>query len=96
MPPCGYRQAPQELSFVQSVAVSDPAGQVIRLWRLRKRHLYVDAELHPVDGATAYEVRILYGTTLTSTRRSATRAEAVDDARARRAELERQGWTFHW
>lgn len=76
--------------------MSESTGQVIRLWRLRKRHLYVDAELHTLDGGRAYEVRILYGTTLTSSRRSETRMDAVADAKARRAELEREGWTFHW
>jgi hypothetical protein len=70
--------------------------QDLRIWRLRKRHLYVDAELRHVDGSDAFDLLVYYGTTLTSSRRCATRAEAVRAARERRAELEREGWTFHW
>jgi hypothetical protein len=68
----------------------------LRIWRLRKRNLYVDAELKQVKETGEWELLIYYGTTVTSSRRCATRAEAVAEAKARRAELEREGWTFHW
>ena len=68
----------------------------LRLWRLRKRNLYVDAELKQIDDTGEWEMSVYYGTTLTSSRRCATRAEAVAEAKARRVELEREGWTFHW
>lgn len=68
----------------------------LRIWRLRKRNLYVDAELRRVEGTSEFELLIYYGTTLTSSRRCATRADAVVEATTRRAELEREGWTFHW
>lgn len=68
----------------------------LRIWRLRKRHLYVDAELKQVSGTGEWDLEVYYGTTLTSSKRFATRNEAVDEGRARRAELEREGWTFHW
>jgi hypothetical protein len=68
----------------------------LRIWRLRKRNLYVDAELRAVDGTGEFDLLVFYGTMLTSSRRYATRAEAVTDAQIRRAELEREGWTFHW
>ena len=71
-------------------------GSELRLWRLRKRDLYVDAELKQVEGTDEWDLCVYYGTTLTSSRRCATRVEAVAEARARRAELEREGWTFHW
>ena len=73
----------------------DP-GADLRIWRLRKRNLYVDAELRHVPETGEWDVLVYYGTTLTSSRRCATRAEAVGAAKARRAELEREGWTFHW
>lgn len=73
----------------------DNAGG-LRVWRLRKRNLYVDAELREVAGTGEFDVCVFYGTTLTSSRRCATRADAVEEARLRRAELEREGWTFHW
>jgi hypothetical protein len=72
------------------------ASNNLRIWRLRKRNLYVDAELRRVDGDGAFDLLIFYGTTLTWSQRCATRGEAVDVAKARRAELEREGWTFHW
>jgi len=72
------------------------AKGALRIWRLRKRHLYVDAELKRVQDTGEWDVLVYYGTTLTSTRRCATRAEAVAEAKSRRAELEREGWTFHW
>ena len=75
--------------------VMDPATD-LRIWRLRKRNLYVDAELKPVRETGEWEICIYYGTTLTSSHRCATRADAVNEAKTRRAELERQGWTFHW
>jgi hypothetical protein len=68
----------------------------LRLWRLRKRNLYVDAELQPVDGSDRFDLLVFYGTTLTSSQQFASRNAAVDEARRRRAELEREGWTFHW
>lgn len=68
----------------------------LRIWRLRKRNLYVDAELTQLPDSEEWLLNIYYGTTLTSSRRCATRADAVAEGRARRAELEREGWTFHW
>lgn len=67
----------------------------LRIWRLRKRNLYVDAELRAHENGE-WEVLVYYGTTLTWSCRKPTRNEAVDEGRARRAELEREGWTFHW
>ena len=68
----------------------------LRIWRLRKRNLYVDAELRQVSDSAEYDLLVYCGTMLTSSRRCATRADAVGEAKTRRAELEREGWTFHW
>ena len=68
----------------------------LRIWRLRKRNLYVDAELKQVPATGEWDVLVFYGTTLTASRRCPSRSEAVQFARERRAELEREGWTFHW
>jgi len=66
-----------------------------RLWRLRKLHDTVDAELCAgADGHT--DLKVFYNGELSYVRRLATRAEAVSEAAARRAELEREGWNFHW
>jgi hypothetical protein len=66
-----------------------------RLWRLRKLHDTVDAEISELPGG-AVEVLFFYNGALTYTRRCATRAGAVGEAASKRAELEREGWTFHW
>ena len=42
-------------------------------------------------GSGEWDLLIYYGTTLTSSRRCATRAEAVGEGKSRRAELERAG-----
>jgi hypothetical protein len=66
-----------------------------RLWRLRKLHQSVDAELIVV-GEARIEVRFLYNGALAYTRSCATRQAALAEAAAKRAELERDGWMFHW
>jgi hypothetical protein len=66
-----------------------------RLWRLRKLHDTVDAELRELpDGAI--EVQFFYNGSFSYARRVPTRSEAIGEARSKRAELERQGWNFHW
>lgn len=65
-----------------------------RVWRMRKLHQSVDAELRAYgDGV---EVRYLLNGTLSYTREYPDRAAAVADAAAKRGELERDGWMFHW
>jgi hypothetical protein len=66
-----------------------------RLWRLRKLHQFVDAELRQEDGENAV-IRVLYNGEQSYRREWPTLAEALDDAAVRRADLERDGWMFHW
>jgi hypothetical protein len=66
-----------------------------RLWRLRKLHQYVDAELTETV-AGGVEIRFLYNGELSYRRRWETTALAVEEAARKRAELEREGWSFHW
>jgi hypothetical protein len=75
---------------------TDEGSGSVRIWRLRKRNLYVDAELRLVDGSEEVDLLIFYGATLTWSHRCVSRTEAVTEARTRRADLEREGWTFHW
>ena len=66
-----------------------------RLWRLRKLHDTVDAKLRELpDGGI--EVQFFYNGSFAYARRVDTRAEAIGEARSKRAELEREGWNFHW
>jgi hypothetical protein len=66
-----------------------------RLWRLRKLHQVVDAELQTLTGAEV-ELRYLYNGEKAYGRRWANRALAIQHAIDKRAELERDGWVFHW
>jgi hypothetical protein len=66
-----------------------------RLWRLKKLHQAVDAELHGPAGE-ACEVRYLLNGQLSYARHCPSRADALADAASKRAELERDGWVFHW
>jgi hypothetical protein len=66
-----------------------------RIWRLRKRHTFVDAELRP-GGDGGVEVSYFFNGELSYSRRCEDRAQAMAEAAAKRAELEREGWMFHW
>jgi hypothetical protein len=66
-----------------------------RLWRLRKLHHYVDAELIE-KGAGRAAVQVFYNGALAYCREWPSRGLALDHAAGKRAELERGGWTFHW
>jgi hypothetical protein len=65
-----------------------------RLWRLRKQYQWVDAVL--LEAADEVELRVSYNGEVAYVRRHPTRALAVADAEARRADLERDAWMPHW
>ncbi len=62
---------------------------------MRKLHQAVDAELWPGDRDTV-ELRFVLNGAAVYRRTWASRDEAVRDATAKRTELERDGWMFHW
>jgi hypothetical protein len=66
----------------------------VRLWRLRKDHMWMDAQVAPASAGV--EVRICLDGEPIFTERFATRALAVDDADRRLRDLQRAGWTSHW
>ena len=68
---------------------------VVRVWRLRRMHQQTDAVLSErADGG--FDLSLRYNGREAYRRRWATREEAVADAAARRADLEREGWASHW
>jgi len=67
-----------------------------RVWRVRKVHRSIDAELYEDEGAHEVEVRLVYDERIIYTRRWNTRQEAAADLHAKLADLERAGWTAHW
>lgn len=66
-----------------------------RVWRLRKLHQSADAELRQVSDIQV-DVRFLYNGELAYIRSCPTREAALAEAARKRAELERDGWMFHW
>ena len=67
-----------------------------RLWRLRKLHQTVDAELQEIAGSAEVEVAFFYNGAFAYARRHPSRAAALAEAAVKRLELERDGWSFHW
>jgi hypothetical protein len=66
----------------------------VRIWRLRKLHSSVDAHLRPL--AEGMELTFLFNGEPSLSRICASREIALAEAAAKRAELEREGWMFHW
>jgi hypothetical protein len=66
-----------------------------RLWRLRKLHQAVDADVRTcADGSV--ELRFSLNGESSYARTHPTLAEALAEAAAKRADLEREGFVFHW
>jgi hypothetical protein len=66
-----------------------------RLWRVRRLHHYVDAELRVRDEG-GVELSYAYNGELTYRRAWPSREQALEEAAAKRTQLERDGWMFHW
>jgi hypothetical protein len=73
---------------------SGPHDLERRLWRVRRQHHYIDAELYPSDAGWALEFS-RDGRRMV-TRSFSSREEAADAADARLREFQRVGWTQHW
>jgi len=67
---------------------------VVRLWRVRKDHTWIDAQL--IRGPAAIELRFLLDGERVFSREFSTRALATADAQLRLRDLQRAGWTTHW
>ena len=70
------------------------ADGCIRLWRVRKDHTWIDAQVS--SGPLGVEVRFLLDGERALSRRFPTRALATADADRRLRDLQRAGWTTHW
>jgi hypothetical protein len=78
-------------------APKPPAGaRRQRLWRLRKQHHSVDAELSSGADGASVELRYSFDGEQAYRRQWPTHELAVREATQKRAELEREGWVFHW
>ena len=66
-----------------------------RVWRLRKLHQSVDAELRPCEPG-GVELLFLLNGEVSYRQHWPSASPALEAAARKRAELERDGWVFHW
>jgi hypothetical protein len=66
-----------------------------RLWRVRKNHVWIDAQLQERSEGVV-QLQYLYDGELLYTSRHPTRTAAEADAVARLRDLQRAGWSVHW
>ena len=71
-----------------------PGGPADRLWRARRRHDHIDAEI--VATPAGCELRYLRNERVMVVWRFDSADAAANDARSRLADLIRAGWTVHW
>lgn len=69
--------------------------QAERIWRARKNHAWIDAQLRPSDEARV-ELRFFYDGDLVFSRSWPTRDAALAHASHQLRELQRAGWNTHW
>jgi hypothetical protein len=67
-----------------------------RLWRVRKQHVWIDAQITDARDGRGVDLRFYYDARLVLARRWPTRALAVNAAGERLRELQRAGWNTHW
>jgi hypothetical protein len=65
-----------------------------RLWRVRKNHTWIDAQVTTRSAAT--EVHFFLDGAHVFSREFPTRALAASEAERRLRDLQRAGWTTHW
>jgi hypothetical protein len=65
-----------------------------RVWRVRKNHSSIDAQLSDRDGGV--EIRYFYDGEPILSQEWRTRELALTDAAERLRDLQRAGWTTHW
>jgi hypothetical protein len=67
-----------------------------RVWRARKHHTWIDAQIRPAADATGFELQFFYDGSLVLTRVWPTRESALGYADRQLRELQRSGWNTHW
>lgn len=67
-----------------------------RLWRVRKNHVWIDAQLRDAADGSGVDLRFFYDGELLLASHLDTRAAAEAEADCRLRELQRAGWNTHW
>ena len=69
---------------------------VIRVWRVRKNHTWIDARLLDAAHTGGVELQFFYDGALVVARKWPSRESALADADGQLRDLERAGWNTHW
>ena len=67
-----------------------------RVWRVRKNHTWIDAQVRDDADAGAFEIRFFYDGVLLVARQWPSREQALTHAADQLRELQRAGWNTHW
>jgi hypothetical protein len=67
-----------------------------RVWRVRKNHTWIDAQVLDDGDTGAAEIRFYYDGVMVFARRWPSRDAALTHADDRLRELQRAGWVTHW
>jgi hypothetical protein len=73
-----------------------PRDLAERVWRVRKNHTWIDAQVRASGEAGASEVQFYYDGVLVFARQWPTREAALTHAADQLRELQRSGWNTHW
>ena len=68
----------------------------IRVWRLRKNHTWIDAQIRGCVESDDVELQFFYDGTLVFARRWPSREAALVHAGDQLRDLQRAGWNTHW
>ena len=79
--------------FLSAEALAKAVSRT-RVWRVRKDHTWIDAQVS--TGPAAVEVQFFIDGERVLTRAFPTRALATAEADRRLRDLQRAGWTTHW
>jgi hypothetical protein len=73
-----------------------PPALAERVWRVRKNHTSIDAQVRDCPDSSGVEVQFFYDGTLVLARRWPSRERALAHAADQLRDLQRAGWNTHW
>jgi hypothetical protein len=68
----------------------------VRVWRVRKQHTWIDAQLRNRPDSTEVEIQFFYDGAMVFARSWPSREEAMSHAGDQLRDLQRAGWVTHW
>jgi hypothetical protein len=73
-----------------------PPVPPVRVWRLRKNHTWIDAQIRECVESDDVELQFFYDGALVFARRWPSREAALTHADDQLRDLQRAGWNTHW